>query len=55
MPLTIWCNAKFTDSATQRLTSGLAAHNLVWAANRSASNLAAGTPDLLDTLRRATA
>jgi phosphoglycerate dehydrogenase-like enzyme len=45
MPLTIWCNAKFTDSATQRLVTGLAAHQLVWAAQRSASNLAAGTPD----------
>ena len=45
MPLTIWCNAKFTDNATRLLAEGLTAHKLVWAAQRSASNLAAGTPD----------
>ncbi len=44
-PLTIWCNAKFTDRATQRLVAGLAAHQLVWAAHASPSVLDGGAPE----------
>jgi phosphoglycerate dehydrogenase-like enzyme len=45
MPLTIWCNAKFTDNATRQLAAGLAAHRLVQAVQASASVLDGGAPD----------
>ena len=45
MSLTIWCNAKLTDSASRRLREGLSKHRLVEAANASASVLVAGQTD----------
>jgi phosphoglycerate dehydrogenase-like enzyme len=45
MALTIWCNGKFSDAATQRLTAGTAAHRLLWSTEASASVLTAGKPD----------
>ncbi len=45
MPLTIWCNAQFTDSATRLLTAGVAPHRLIFSAQSSVSNLVAGGPD----------
>ena len=48
MALTIWCNTKFNDVATERLREGTRQHRLVFAAEASASVLAAGSfdPDL---------
>jgi len=45
MSLTIWTNAKFSDSDTQLLVEGTRAHQLVFAAAASASVLDAGKPD----------
>ncbi|MEY2878921.1 MAG: hypothetical protein RLZZ15_1301 [Verrucomicrobiota bacterium] len=45
LPLTIWCNAKFSDAATRLLHAGVAPHRLVYAANASTSVLAAGGAD----------
>jgi phosphoglycerate dehydrogenase-like enzyme len=47
MSLTIWCNSKFDEAATRQLEQGLAemGHRLVWAAEASASVLAAGGVD----------
>ena len=42
MALTIWCNAKFSDAATQLLVEGVRPHQLVFAASGSASVLDAG-------------
>ena len=45
MPLTIWCNSKFTDSANRLLAEGLAAHRLVFSPATSASVLDTSRPD----------
>ncbi|MCF3651602.1 D-2-hydroxyacid dehydrogenase [Synoicihabitans lomoniglobus] len=47
MSLTIWCNAKFNETVTQRLVAAIRdrGHQLVWASNASASVLDAGGPD----------
>jgi phosphoglycerate dehydrogenase-like enzyme len=45
MSLTIWCNAKFSDSDTKLLVDGTRGHALVFAADASASVLDAGRPD----------
>ena len=45
MSLTIWCNTKFSASATQRLVERTKAHRLVYSNNASASVLAAGQMD----------
>ena len=45
MPLTIWCNAKFSESATQLLVEGVRPHRLVFAGSGSASVLDAGAED----------
>jgi len=45
MSLTIWCNAKFSESDTQQLVEGTRGHNLIFAAQASASVLDAGKPD----------
>ena len=45
MSLTIWTNAKFSDSDTQLLVEGTRAHKLVFAQAASASVLDAGKPD----------
>ena len=45
MRLTIWSNAKFSDSDTQLLVEGTRGHQLVFSANASASVLTAGQPD----------
>ena len=47
MSLTIWCNAKFSDSDTKLLVEGTRAHKLVFSAVSSASVLDAGKPDPL--------
>jgi phosphoglycerate dehydrogenase-like enzyme len=47
MSLTIWCNAKFSDSDTQLLVDGTRAHKLIFSENASASVLDAGRPDPL--------
>jgi phosphoglycerate dehydrogenase-like enzyme len=44
-PLTIWCNAKFSQSDTQLLVDGTRDHQLVFARAASASVLDAGKPD----------
>jgi phosphoglycerate dehydrogenase-like enzyme len=44
-PLTIWCNAKFSDADTQLLVEGTRAHKLVFAKQASASVLDAGKAD----------
>ncbi len=44
-PLTIWCNAEFTDAAQALLQDGVRGHRLVFAAERSASVLTSGAPD----------
>lgn len=50
MSLTIWTNAKFSDSDTQLLVEGTKGHKLAWSQNTSASVLVAGNRDpLLDT------
>src|SRR5215208_4610975 len=43
--LTIWCNAKFSESDTQLLVDGTRAHQLLFSAEASASVLDAGRPD----------
>lgn len=45
MSLRIWCNAKFSDADTQLLREGTPGHQLVFAADASASVLTAGKPD----------
>ena len=45
MSLTIWCNAKFSDSDTQLLVDGTRGHKLLFSAEASASVLDAGRPD----------
>lgn len=45
MPLTIWCNAKFSRAATRRLEEALTGHRLLAAAAASTDVLAAGRPD----------
>jgi phosphoglycerate dehydrogenase-like enzyme len=45
MSLTIWCNAKFSDSDTKLLVDGTKAHTLIFSANASTSVLDAGKPD----------
>jgi phosphoglycerate dehydrogenase-like enzyme len=45
MSLTIWCNAKFSDSDTQLLVDGTRGHRLVFSAEASSSVLDAGRPD----------
>lgn len=45
MSLTIWCNTKFSDAATQRLISGTQGHRLITSTSASASVLSAGTND----------
>ena len=44
-PLTIWCNAKFSEADTRLLVEGTRAHKLVFSQNASASVLDAGRPD----------
>ena len=44
-PLTIWCNAKFSDAATRQLVEGTRAHRLVFSTQASVSVLAAGGAD----------
>jgi len=44
-PLTIWCNAKFSEAATRLLVEGLRPHKLVFSAHSSVSVLTPGTPD----------
>lgn len=46
-PLTIWCNAKFSDADTRLLVEGTRGHQLVFSTQASASVLAAGQPDPL--------
>lgn len=45
MSLTIWCNAKLTDSATRRLLEGTKGHRLVFSRRASASVLVGGASD----------
>ena len=45
MGLTIWCNAKFNESAERLLADGTKGHRLVYAADRDASVLATGKED----------
>lgn len=45
MSLTIWCNAKFSDSDTQLLVEGTKGHKLVFSTSASASVLVAGQAD----------
>ncbi|MET0263181.1 MAG: D-2-hydroxyacid dehydrogenase [Rariglobus sp.] len=45
MSLTIWCNASLSAQAEKLLAAGVGEHRLVFAANRSASVLAAGKAD----------
>lgn len=45
MSLTIWCNGKFKDEATQLLVEGTKAHKLVWASVTSGNVLQPGQPD----------
>jgi phosphoglycerate dehydrogenase-like enzyme len=47
MSLTIWCNAKFDDSATRRLSDGVGLHRLLIAQTANSSVLAAGESDPL--------
>lgn len=48
--LTIWCNFKLPDSLAAGLKHAVGRHNLVWASDMKASNLAFGGPDpLLET------
>ena len=44
-PLTIWCNAKFSDAVTRQLAEGTRAHSLVYSKVTSTSVLAAGQAD----------
>jgi hypothetical protein len=45
MSLTIWTNAKFSESDTRLLVEGTRAHQLIFSAQSSASVLAAGSAD----------
>lgn len=45
MKLTIWCNAKFSDSDTRLLVEGTRAHTLLFSSEASSSVLDAGKPD----------
>lgn len=45
MKLTVWCNGKFSEEATQRLLEGTKHHRLVFSKAASASVLTAGEPD----------
>lgn len=45
MSFTIWCNAKFSDAATERLKAGLKSHRLIFSNQASASVLVAGATD----------
>jgi phosphoglycerate dehydrogenase-like enzyme len=45
MSFTIWCNAKFSETDTQRLIEDVKPHRLVFSTNASASVLVAGQPD----------
>ena len=45
MGLTIWCNAKFNESAERLLADGTKGHRLIYAADRDASVLAMGKED----------
>ena len=45
MGLTIWCNAKFNESAERLLADGTKGHRLIYAADRDASVLATGKED----------
>jgi phosphoglycerate dehydrogenase-like enzyme len=45
MSLTIWCNAKFSESDTQLLVEGTRGHQLVFSSDASKSVLDAGRPD----------
>lgn len=45
MGLTIWCNAKFSETDTKLLVEGTRDHTLVWSDNASASVLVAGKTD----------
>ncbi|MEY4938478.1 MAG: hypothetical protein RIQ93_213 [Verrucomicrobiota bacterium] len=44
-PLTIWCNARFSETDTRLLKEGTRHHHLVFSANASASVLVAGKAD----------
>lgn len=46
-PLTIYCNAMFSDAATEILKKGVGSHRLLFPTARKASNLAAGGVDPL--------
>ncbi len=45
MGLTIWCNAKFNETAEWLLADGTKGHRLIYAADRDASVLAMGKED----------
>ncbi|HEX2854634.1 MAG TPA: D-2-hydroxyacid dehydrogenase [Opitutaceae bacterium] len=45
MPLTIWCNSKFSEPALRLLREGVASHSLVFTKQTSANVLAGGQPD----------
>lgn len=45
MSLTIWCNTKFAEAATQRLVAGTSRHRLMISANANTSVLVGGKPD----------
>lgn len=45
MALTIWCNGKFSETATRRLVEGTARHRLIFSAESSASVLTPGRAD----------
>ncbi len=45
MSLTIWCNAKFSETETRLLVEGTREHKLVFSANASTSVLVAGQAD----------
>jgi phosphoglycerate dehydrogenase-like enzyme len=45
MNLTIWCNGKFSEAATEQLVAGTRQHRLVMSPEASASVLVAGRPD----------
>ena len=44
-PLTIWCNAQYSDSVMGELLAGVPPHRLVFSQVRNKLNLAAGAPD----------
>src|SRR5690349_19826677 len=45
MSLTIWCNTKFSDAATQRLIDGAKPHRVILSTAASASVLVGGDKD----------